>query len=311
MNFATLDLNLLRVLDAVLHEGSTVKAGASLGLSQSAVSNALNRLRHSLEDDLLFRQGNQLIPTDFAAAIKDDLRAQLSEMEVMLMRDEFDPLMAKGTFRISAGDYFSETLIPRLTALLAHDAPNLLLQQVAWEPYGTLQMLEGGEADLGLGPLLTKLEDLSPWIKCRHLFDSSFVGIASRDNPIVADLPDGAQLPLDDYFAASHVLFSVSGKIESFEDDVIKHLGRSRRIGLTVPSFHGVFRAVRESPYLGIVPVSLTGMVARQYGLRTFALPFGLGKISIYGTWHKRSDNAPLARWVRERIFDIVIPLGD
>ena len=101
MNFATFDLNLLRVLDAILHEGSTVKAGEKLGLSQSAVSNALNRLRHSLEDDLFVRQGNRLIPTDYAASVKDGLRGYLSELETLLVRSDFEPSSAQGIFRIS------------------------------------------------------------------------------------------------------------------------------------------------------------------------------------------------------------------
>ncbi|MEO9576528.1 MAG: LysR family transcriptional regulator [Tateyamaria sp.] len=311
MNFATLDLNLLRVLDAILHEGSTVKAGNRLGLSQSAVSNALNRLRHSLEDELFFRQGNTLIPTDYAASVKDDLRGYLSELEVLLARSDFEPSTARGVFRISGGDYFSEMLIPRLSALLAETAPKVLLQQVAWEPVDHLRMLENEEADLGLGPLLTNVDELPPWIMCQHLFDSSFVGIAAKQNPLVSDIPDYGELSIDRYFAASHVMFSVSGEIESFEDGVIKRLGKKRHIALTVPTFHAVLRAISESPYLAIVPVSLASRVAEQYGLRMFSLPFHLDGIPVFATWHQRSDRTPLANWLRDQAFGIVEPLGD
>lgn len=107
MNFATFDLNLLRVLDAILRDGSTTKAGERLGLSQSAVSNALNRLRHSLDDPLFIRRGNQLIPTDFAAKIADQLREELNRIESLLTpEDSFDPVTAKGRFLISASDFF-------------------------------------------------------------------------------------------------------------------------------------------------------------------------------------------------------------
>ena len=113
MNFATLDLNLLRVLDAVLREGSTTKAGERLGLTQSAVSNALNRLRGALNDPLFVRQGNQLVPTDFAASIEDGLRQELARLEGLLSPAvEFDPLQAKGTFKIAASDFFAELLMP-------------------------------------------------------------------------------------------------------------------------------------------------------------------------------------------------------
>ena len=201
--------------------------------------------------------------------------------------------------------------MPRLSSLLTEKAPKLLLQQVAWEPDIHLKLLENEEADLGLGPLLTNPDQLPPWITHQHLFDSSFVGIASRQNPFVSDIPDHGVLPLESYFAASHVLFSVSGEIESFEDGVIKRLGKNRQIALTVPSFHAVFRAVSTSSYLAILPTSLANSVSRQYDLKIFSLPFDLGKIPVFATWHKRSDKTPLANWLREQVFSIVRPLGD
>lgn len=97
MNFATLDLNLLRVLDAILRDGSTVKAGERLGISQSAVLNALNRLRHALDDDLFVRQGNRLVATEYTASIKDELREELEKLETLLMRSDFDPADIRAT----------------------------------------------------------------------------------------------------------------------------------------------------------------------------------------------------------------------
>ena len=309
MNFATLDLNLLRVLDAILRDGSTTRAGERLGVSQSAVSNALNRLRHALDDDLFIRQGNRLVPTDFTASITGDLRDHLERLESLLTRSRFDPAQIRATYRISGGDYFSEMLMPALSARMATAAPHLLLQQVSWEPTAHLHMLEDGSADIGLGPLLAPLDDIPPWIVTRLLFHSSFVGIAAADNPLLSDLAEDAPLPLDRYFDTSHVLFSVSGAIESFEDDIIARLGRNRRIGLTVPSFRGIFRAVEAGPHIAAVPTSLARAIAAQYAIRTFALPFDPGRIPIYATWHKRSDKTPAARWIRDHIVALIEPL--
>lgn len=309
MNFATLDLNLLRVLDTVLQEGSTTKAGERLGISQSAVSNALNRLRHSLDDDLFVRQGNQLVATDYTASIRDGLRDELERLEALLMRTDFDPTDIRTTFRIAAADFFSEMLIPQLSATLSQAAPGLLIQQVNWEPNEHLKALEHGTADLGLGPLLVPVDALPPWIKSMHLFSSGFVGIGAQDHPLLADLPDHAPIPIESYFAASHVLFSVSGEVESFEDELLKGLGRERRIALTVPSFIGIFRAVSESRHFALAPVSLAEKLAPQYGLKIFEAPFEIGKIQVHATWHKRSDGNPIAMWVRQHIFDLIKPL--
>jgi DNA-binding transcriptional LysR family regulator len=306
VNFATLDLNLLRALNAILREGSTTKAGERLGVSQSAVSNALNRLRHSLGDDLFVRQGNRLVPTDYAASIEAGLRDGLGSLENLVVRRDFDPSTAHGAFRIAAGDYFSETLMPQLSARLSKVAQGLLIHHIAWEPNDHLIALEQGTADLGLGPLLTPLDSLPAWINVSPLLSARFVGIADQNNPLLRDIPDHGMLPLDRYFEATHVLFSVAGELESFEDDVLASLGRERRVAMTAPSFAGMFRAVGKSHHLGIAPEKLALRLASQYGLRTFEVPFELDEIQVYATWHKRSDRNPLAQWIRGQVFELV-----
>ena len=108
MNFATFDLNLLRVLDALFREGSTVKAGERLGLSQPAVSGALSRLRHALNDPLFVRRGNRLVATNYADALRHPLRDELDRVETLLSPpDVFDPARATGSFKIAAADFFA------------------------------------------------------------------------------------------------------------------------------------------------------------------------------------------------------------
>jgi DNA-binding transcriptional LysR family regulator len=119
LNFATFDLNLMRILDALLREGSTVQAGRRLNMSQSAVSGALARLRYALGDELFVRQGNRLVPTAYAKAIELPLREELDRLAVLFARSTaFDPATAEGTFRITASDFFAEMLMPPLADLL-------------------------------------------------------------------------------------------------------------------------------------------------------------------------------------------------
>lgn len=110
VNFVTFDLNLLRVLDALLREGSTVKAGNRLGMSQPAVSSALSRLRHSLGDELFLRQGQGILPTDYARSLATPLREQLDRLEALLTGPGgFDPATAELIFRIAGSDFFLPT----------------------------------------------------------------------------------------------------------------------------------------------------------------------------------------------------------
>ncbi len=153
MNFATFDLNLLRVLDALFREGSTVKASARLGLSQPAVSSSLSRLRHALDDPLFVRQGNRLVPTDFAENLRHGVQDELNRIELLLSKaDAFDPEKAEGHFKISGSDFFAELLMPNLGDLLTRTAPKLRAQLVDLVPDDYLASLERYDADLALIP---------------------------------------------------------------------------------------------------------------------------------------------------------------
>lgn len=180
MNFASFDLNLLRVPDALFREGSTVKAGERLAMSQSAVSGALSRLRHSLGDPLFVRQGNRLVATDYAAALKNPVREELERLENMLAPpDVFDPKTAKGTFRIAASDFFAELLMPPLGDLLHQQAPGIRAQLVDLVPHNYVESLERRNTDIELIPDVA----LRDWINRVPLFQSPFHVIARVKNP--------------------------------------------------------------------------------------------------------------------------------
>src|SRR5687767_10398136 len=124
MNFAALDLNLLRVFDAMMMELNTTRAGERVGLSQPAVSSALGRLRGITGDDLFVRDGNRMVPTAQALALAEPIRAALRQMEDALSAIAgFHPATSTQTFKISGSDYFSTLLMPRLAAAVTPEAP--------------------------------------------------------------------------------------------------------------------------------------------------------------------------------------------
>lgn len=306
MNFATFDLNLLRVLDAIFREGSTVKAGARLGLSQSAVSSALSRLRHAMDDPLFLRHGNRLIPTDFAASLRDELGAELDRIEAMLTQPSaFDPARATGSFKIAASDFFAELLMPALGDLLAHTAPGLRVHLVDLVPNNYVHSLELYNADLALLPDT----DLPSWINREPLFRSPFVVIARRDNPGIKDLDSKDPFPMDRFCDMSHVLFSPEGKLSAMGDAALARVGRSRRVAMTVPVFSGVCRAVGGSDLIALVPAQLAHRVEPMFDLRSFRPPMPVDPALIVGIWHRRSDKTLMARWMRDQIFGLLKPL--
>jgi DNA-binding transcriptional LysR family regulator len=128
MNLLSFDLNLLKVLDALLRDASTTRAGERIGLSQPAVSAALGRLRVAFGDPLFVREGQALRPTEYALSLVAPLQHLLEDTNHLLARPAFDPSTATDLFRISAADFFTEMLLPDLTARLERDAPGVRLR---------------------------------------------------------------------------------------------------------------------------------------------------------------------------------------
>jgi len=134
MNLHAFDLNLLRVLNALLAEQSTVRAAERIGLSQSAVSAALGRLRAALDDPLFVRQGQRIVPTDFARNLEMPLKTILDDLEKLLLEHvDFDPLNVAQSFKIGASDFFAIMLMPRLADIMSRSAPHMQVQLVDQE----------------------------------------------------------------------------------------------------------------------------------------------------------------------------------
>ncbi|WP_224516148.1 LysR family transcriptional regulator [Mesorhizobium sp. CA8] len=126
MNLNALDLNLVRVLDALLREKSVTRAGEQIGLSQPAVSAALNRLRHALNDQLFVRRGNDMVPTPRAESLAEPVRAALREIERAFQpATDFDPARLERTFTFMGADFFSMLLMPPFAARIAAVAPGV------------------------------------------------------------------------------------------------------------------------------------------------------------------------------------------
>lgn len=309
MNFRAFDLNLLRVLDALLHEGSTVRAAEKLGLSQPAVSAALSRLRHALGDPLFVRQGSRLVPTDNARGIALALRQELDRIEEMLsLATKFDPATAEGVFRISGSDFFAEMLLPRLGQVLGRRAPGLKVQFVDLVPTDYISSLEQYRADLALVPDA----GFPDWLQRSPMFHSRFVTVARADHPGLAGLEAGAPVPLDLFCDLGHAIFSPAGRMQAMGDAALERIGRRREVAMTLPVFSGVCRVVAESELIAIVPKQLAEMLAPQIGLRLHPVPVEVPVPVplIVAIWHKRASANPLHRFLRGTVAEILRPMN-
>jgi DNA-binding transcriptional LysR family regulator len=298
MNLSTFDLNLLRVLDALLREHSTLRAGQRLALSQPAVSSALGRLRHALGDDLFVREGQRLVPTEYARGLEAPIRRILDELEATLAGPAaFDPQAAEFSYKIAASDFFAEMLLPALSAKLMRTAPGIRLQLVDLRPENYVRTLERHEVDLALAPEC----EFPEWAISKFAFSSRFVIIAraGHERLRAAGLEAGATIPLDLFCELAHVAFSPEGKLKALGDAALAKIGRERKVLVTAPTFTGVRSVVVVTDLVGMLPEQLAAKFAQEYPVEVYLPPMIVPPGRIHAIWHRRNEGQPGRRWMR------------
>jgi DNA-binding transcriptional LysR family regulator len=307
MNFASFDLNLLRVFHALLRERSVTRAGDRLALSQPAVSAALSRLRHALGDELFLRQGNAMVPTDRAQALAAPIAEALAALEgALAAATGFDPASAERVFTLAGADFFSNLLMPELFERVAAAAPGITLRLVDNARGDVATLL--GEQDVDIA--LDAPAEIPDWVASLPLFTSPFTVVAARGMAALAEVPEGAPMPLDLFCALPHALRSVDGSLTGFTDTALARIGRARRVMLALPHFHAVALAVARGRLIAALPRQFADAVAAELGLASYAppIPIPAPEISLY--WHRRRDHDPAQRWLREQVVRAVATIA-
>ncbi len=310
MNLSAFDFNLLRVLDALLRDGSTTAAGIRIGLSQPAVSAALARLRTLLDDPLFVRHGQRLEPTEYAKSLEVPLRGILDQIFTLLSGPEqFEPFRAKRAFKISGSDFFAEMLMPQLAAVLSQKAPGIRVHLVDLVPDDYIGTLERSKVDLAFVPNAA----LPEWVDHQPVFRSRFVIIARSNHPRLAraGLHPGDVIPLDLFCDLGHVVFSPEGNSKAMGDAALASVGRERRVVMTLPVFSGVGRAVSESDLVALLPRQLALAMAPRLGLELYLAPMDITPALMRMIWNRRTTGDPAHRWFRSLVAELLRPLNE
>jgi len=297
------DLNLLLALDALLTERSVTGAARRLGLSPSAMSRTLARLRRATGDPLLVQAGRSLAPTPYAEELSGRVHALTRDTQAVLRpaASRLDLASLHRTFTIRAGEGFVELLAAPLLAAITHAAPHVRLRFVP-KPDKDAQPLREGLIDLEIGVLGTS----APEVRTQLLLRDRFVGVARVGHPLLAADLVTAEL----YAACSHVVASRRGEFLGPVDDALEELGLKRAILLVVPGYPDAMRIVRGSELVTLVPRSCLGNAlvtdhAAMLGLGSFELPVRTPEFNISAIWHPRLDADPAHRWLRDAIMAV------
>jgi DNA-binding transcriptional LysR family regulator len=306
MNFAAFDLNLLKAFDALMKERSVTRAGDLIGLSQPAVSNALNRLRHALGDELFVRRGNDMIPTPRAEALAERIRDALVQVEQAIAGDAgFDPARAERVFTLMGADFFSMQVMPALSEQIGRAAPGIRLRLI--DSGGDVERLL---RDNVIDAALERPLDMPDWVSRQLLFHSPFVVIAARGHKAIrkAGVKAGDRLPLAAFCALPHALRSIDGSMTGMVDAALQKAGAARRVALALPHFQGIAFAVARGHLIAVVPLQFAQAVAKKAGLEIYRPPIDVPVPEVRLYWHKRHDRNAAHQWLRERILDAVKP---
>jgi DNA-binding transcriptional LysR family regulator len=301
-NLRSIDLNLLVAFDALVVERNVTRAGQRIGLSQPAMSKALNRLRHLFDDPLLVRRDRAMEPTARAIELSIPIRGALADISRTLATPAvFDPAAARATLRIATIELYHTRLLPSLVRHLRRHAPGIDLQVRANDCSSMHDQLESGEIDIALAPLGTNVGELN----AEPLWTDHLITLVAEDHPLREPVDIEAFAAAAHLVDAGHVQVAPDGTGSSVVDAILAARGLRRRIALVLPSAVGVPFVVAATDLVATLPSRIVRGLASVPHVRLVTPPLPGVEVSPHMFWHRRTDADPLQAWLRAAIRDI------
>jgi DNA-binding transcriptional LysR family regulator len=288
-----LDLNLLTVFDALLRERNVTKAAQALGMTQSATSHALNRLRAFYDDPLFVKVAARMEPTSKAEALRTAVVEVMSLVRQQILAGaRFEPKQARRTFTLCMTDMGELVFLPPLLERFKHDAPGCSLRTMQVPTEQIEGLLASGEADLAVGSIRSAPEGLYQ----QRLFLHSFVTIASTRNREL-----GTKLTRAQFESMRHIVVTLTGRTAESYDKVLEEQGIQRKVALLTPHFLAVPLLMDRQPdLLATVPRQLADTFQQLGAVRIFDPPVAIPDFQLNQHWHPRFHHDPAIVWLRE-----------
>ena len=298
-SLGALDLNLLVVFAAVLKTRSTTLAADELDLSQSAVSNALRRLRSHFDDALFVKTPDGMAPTPLAEKLAGPIHEGLNRIRQALEeRREFIPALSRRRFCICTSDMGQLVLMPGLLGIAEAEAPGVSLATIELGAREAQAHMARGEIDLAIGTFA----ELDAGFHVQHLFTKEYVVLARDGNPAFT-----GGLTLERFLRARHALFRpAAGSHDTLEhriDEIFRGHGVQRLVVAEFGHALGIVQAVTSTDLLACVPKRLAEMYASHADVVIAPPPFDSPVVDISQYWHERMHHDAGHRWLRSVVF--------
>jgi len=323
MSIGRMDLNLLKVFDAVFEDRNLVLAGRRLNLSQSAVSHALARLRELVGDDLFLRTGKGMAPTGRATAMAPAIRDCLRRIEATLGVESFTPEKSTRRFVIAANDHVTAVIVAPLSRELQRIASGVDLVIRPSTRLDLAEQIDLGRIDLAIGIFA----QVPARLNARTLMSQGEAILMRKGHPAAR-----RRLTLRDVASYPLVAISVGGQEEGAVDgfilerglarqsemfdrhalqEALADMGQAPRLRVTVPHSLAIPALLRESDMLSIVPTSLARALTRSGELLLRPPPYRSGLATTRAVWHRRNDHDGAHLWLRDRVFAVARTIAE
>jgi DNA-binding transcriptional LysR family regulator len=299
VNINSLDLNLLLVLEALLEERNVTRAAARVGLTQSAASSALGRLRAALGDPLFRRTARGMSPTARAMELAVPLRSALAQIRAALSENSgFDPSASGRSFRLGMTDYAELVLLGPVLSRVGRDAPGVQilvrrLDRIFIPPESELRDA-ALDAAVGFFPEASSLE---PGTHSLNLYSEKNVCIARKGHPILRGKLTPAR-----FAAAGHVGVFYRNEVRGLVDSALANHGLRRKLRATTPHFLSAAQVVSESDLIAVVPAGLATRFRKFLHLEIRKVPVAMPPLHMRLLWHERATLDPGHQWLRTLI---------
>jgi DNA-binding transcriptional LysR family regulator len=291
------ELNLLMVFDAIMTERSITRAAHRLSMTQPAVSNAVSRMRVVWKDELFVKNGRNIQPTLHAQNLWNKVREPLISLTEAVDPKRFNPATAKRTFRVAVNDIVVDMAWAELRCTIEKEAPGINIHAVPYTIVNTDQVLEDAEVDMVIG--VTGV--ISNTFRAEFLFSPIYICIMNHDHLLAK-----ADLSLQEFAAADHLLVSLSGDITGYTDQVLLQHGLSRRVAVTVNHFSSVANLIQRSNLICVIPISAVSEEIIAGDIAATMAPIEIMPQQISAIWHKRQDKDQGLIWLREHFKRII-----
>lgn len=309
-----LDLNLIRVFVALMETRSTTRAGEKLGLTQSAISHALAKLRRETGDVLFVRAPNEMHPTPRAEEMAPSLRTALHHVEAAFGPPDFDPAKSTMRFSVAVTDYVSASLFPALAERIRDHGSAVGLDLRSLNEVNLTRELDLGTLHVAIGvfPRVPPRFVVDPLVRLDNVW------VMRGDHPVAAEPPSFeilARWPHLDVRVAERpdeedLERNVVTSDPSRLDALLAERGLTRRVGAVVGHFSAVGPFVARSDMLAWIPIGMARQLRDSHGLKFFRPPYETPAMLLSLLFHRTLGSHPAIVWLRDQLHDLAAVEG-